>query len=204
MKIKDVCKLTGLTDRAIRHYIDMGLLEPECHENYAGRKSFEFSEEDIIILKKIVIYRRAGISIPDIQDIFKGNLELSDALAKTADSLSHEYDNINVSMFINDDLAQGGYTNDNIDIDKYWDENYKPDPLKELTEKARRNLKFSIIVSAILFVALIGNTLFDCMNGKLQDTSDIIFRTLFVLIASILLFVFIRYCYKTLKSFDNK
>ena len=39
MKIKDVITETGLTDRAIRLYIENSLVSPSCSENYAGRNA---------------------------------------------------------------------------------------------------------------------------------------------------------------------
>ena len=45
MKIKTVCERTGLSDRAIRLYIENGLLAPDKTENYTGRRSFDFSED---------------------------------------------------------------------------------------------------------------------------------------------------------------
>ena len=39
MKIKQVCEQTGLTDRAIRYYIDEGLAAPAYTENYMGRRA---------------------------------------------------------------------------------------------------------------------------------------------------------------------
>ena len=44
MKIKEVIEKTDLTDRAIRLYIENGLVSPLCSENYAGRKNIDFSE----------------------------------------------------------------------------------------------------------------------------------------------------------------
>lgn len=38
MKIKEVCEKTGLTDRAIRYYIENGLVFPDKNENYAGHR----------------------------------------------------------------------------------------------------------------------------------------------------------------------
>ena len=47
MKIKQVIKETGLTDRAIRLYIEKDLVKPEYDENYNGRKSINFSENEV-------------------------------------------------------------------------------------------------------------------------------------------------------------
>ncbi len=67
MKIKTVIEITGLTDRAIRLYIDNGLIAPEITENHAGRKNIEFSESDVALLKKIALLRKAGFAIADIR-----------------------------------------------------------------------------------------------------------------------------------------
>ena len=42
MKIKEVIEKTGLTDRAVRLYIDEGLTSPSIEESYNGRKSIDF------------------------------------------------------------------------------------------------------------------------------------------------------------------
>lgn len=69
MKIKEVIEKTGLTDRAIRLYIDEGLAAPSIAENYSGRKSIEFSESDVERLKNIALLRKAGFSIAEIKSI---------------------------------------------------------------------------------------------------------------------------------------
>ncbi len=69
MKIKDVIEKTGLTDRAIRLYIDEGLILPNIEESYSGRKSIDFSAEDVNRLNNIALLRKAGFSIPEIKSI---------------------------------------------------------------------------------------------------------------------------------------
>lgn len=72
MKIKQVMAKTGLTDRAIRLYIENELVKPECDENYNGRKSIEFSETDVENLKNIALLRKADFSIQEIKDLQMG------------------------------------------------------------------------------------------------------------------------------------
>ena len=72
MKIKQVMAKTGLTDRAIRLYIENDLVKPECDENYNGRKSIEFSETDVENLKNIAVLRKADFSIQEIKDLQMG------------------------------------------------------------------------------------------------------------------------------------
>ena len=72
MKIKQVMVETGLTDRAIRLYIENELVKPECDENYNGRKSIEFSETDVENLKNIALLRKADFSIQEIKALQMG------------------------------------------------------------------------------------------------------------------------------------
>ncbi len=69
MKIKAVSELTGLTTRTIRVYIDEQLIAPKFTENYLGRRSFEFSQEDIASLQNIATLRKYGFSIDEIRSI---------------------------------------------------------------------------------------------------------------------------------------
>ena len=66
MRIKEVCERTGLTDRAIRLYMENGLVSPKQETNYMGRRSYIFSEDDVRILETVATLRRADFSIADI------------------------------------------------------------------------------------------------------------------------------------------
>ena len=57
MKIKQVCELTGLTDRAIRYYIEEGLVSPAYTENYMGRRAYDFTDEDVAALNHVATLR---------------------------------------------------------------------------------------------------------------------------------------------------
>ncbi len=73
MKMKDVLEQTGLTDRAVRLYMENGLISPSCNESYAGRKNIEFSEEDVEALKNVATLRKAGFSINEIKLLKQGS-----------------------------------------------------------------------------------------------------------------------------------
>ena len=75
MKMKDVIVQTGLTDRAVRLYIAQELVRPSGTENYNGRRSFDFSEADVVRLQQIALLRRADFSLSQIRRM------LSDASA---------------------------------------------------------------------------------------------------------------------------
>ncbi len=71
MKIKDVKQQTGLTDRAIRHYIECGLLTPHTDDSHTRRHNFTFTREDVERLLLIKTLREADFSLDDIALLLK-------------------------------------------------------------------------------------------------------------------------------------
>lgn len=65
MRINEACKRTGLSERAIRFYVEKGLLTPKS-QVINGRTTTEYSEMDIEILRDIATLRNAEFSIADI------------------------------------------------------------------------------------------------------------------------------------------
>lgn len=67
MRMKEICSRTGLTDRAVRLYIENGLLSPRRESGYSGRESIIFDEENLLMLRHVAVLRRAGFAIADIK-----------------------------------------------------------------------------------------------------------------------------------------
>jgi len=71
--INEVCKLTGLTKKAVEYYEKQGLLSPEIMEN--GYRKYEI--EEIAVLKEISLLRKMGIGIADIKTILTSDDKLA-------------------------------------------------------------------------------------------------------------------------------
>ncbi len=71
MKIKTVCERTGLTDRAVRHYIEETLISPAYTENYLGRRTFDFTEADVARLSEIATLRKFDFSVEEIRHMLR-------------------------------------------------------------------------------------------------------------------------------------
>ncbi|MBQ4342360.1 MAG: MerR family transcriptional regulator [Erysipelotrichaceae bacterium] len=66
MRIHEVAKQIGLTKKAIHFYVSEGLVHPlKLENNY-----YEFTSEDINRLHQILFFRKAGISIQTIKEIY--------------------------------------------------------------------------------------------------------------------------------------
>lgn len=65
MKINEVCRLTGLTKKAIYYYEQKGIVRPKIMEN--GYR--EFCKVDVERLEKVAVLRSLGLSVMDIKDV---------------------------------------------------------------------------------------------------------------------------------------
>lgn len=93
MKIKTVCENTGLTDRAVRFYIEKGLLQPESTE-IGGRTYYEYGEADVALLQVVMTLRKAGFSIEEILRMQKRPEEIGEVLEKHNRELQESAENI--------------------------------------------------------------------------------------------------------------
>ena len=94
MKIKAVCEATGLTDRAVRYYIEEGLIEPDFTENYLGRRNYEFDEEDVRALKRVAKLRSYDFSVAEIGCMIRSpekiGLVCDDLIARKREKLEED------------------------------------------------------------------------------------------------------------------
>ena len=66
MKMKEVCAATGLTERAVRFYVQEGLAAPDAQRR-GGRTWLDFSPADVERLKAIATLRRAGFTVEELR-----------------------------------------------------------------------------------------------------------------------------------------
>jgi DNA-binding transcriptional MerR regulator len=111
MKINEIETLLGFSRANIRFYEKEGLLNPT--RNGDGYR--EYTEEDIVILKKIIIFRKLGLSLPDIKDILTENLDLSIAMEKNIQSLTEQIESLNGAFEIINALKMNATTNETFD-----------------------------------------------------------------------------------------
>ena len=94
MKIKEVCGATGLTERAIRFYVQEGLVSPRSQRR-GGRTWLDFSETDLQRLRSVAILRKAGFTLEEIrsmgQDFQKNAPEAAFALRRRLQSAIDAY-----------------------------------------------------------------------------------------------------------------
>lgn len=131
MKINDVEQLLGISKANIRFYEKQNLLSPARSEN--GYR--EYSDEDILRLKEIMILRKLGISIYDIARIQSSDLSLQTAIESNIVQLENQIKSLNGALKISKQIAADPASD--FSIEHYWNEIHN--------EEQNGNTFFSII-----------------------------------------------------------
>ena len=168
MKINELEKMLNISRANIRFYEKEGLLNPVRKDN--GYR--EYDENEIAILKKIIVFRKLGISIPNIKDIFNGKLTLSEAVNNSMSSINNELTELAVSAKLCKDLKAQGVENSTFDEDFYWNEINKMETSGEefynfvgidinAVEKRKSDTKYKVVLYltsafSFLFTLVVG------------------------------------------------
>lgn len=91
MKIGDVARETGLTEKAIRIYVEQGLVKPTVTQS-THRNSYDFSRENVHELERISIFRKAGFSLFEISVIQQEPHRLPELLECKRQSMEADLD----------------------------------------------------------------------------------------------------------------
>lgn len=116
MRIQEVETQVGITKKNIRFYEQEGLIFPQRNRENSYR---EYSEEDVLRLKKIRLFRRLGVPIEDLRKLLTGTLTVSDTMARHTISLDREIKNLELCVMLCQELVQSGMSISELDPDTY-------------------------------------------------------------------------------------
>ena len=75
--IQDIARIAGTTSRTLRHYGQLGLLEP----SRVGRNGYRYYDEGSLVrLQRILLLRDLGVGLPAIAEVLAGQQEPAAAL----------------------------------------------------------------------------------------------------------------------------
>ena len=117
MNVQDVEKELNITRANIRFYEREGLLSPTRKEN--GYR--DYTDEDIAQLKRIIIFRKLGITVADINKIFNGELSLQTSINNNIDSLYKQISELNGAIDVCKTIKQEDVNLKSFPQDYYWD-----------------------------------------------------------------------------------
>ena len=97
MRIKEVEELVGITKKNIRFYEKEGLLTPVRESENSYR---DYSEADILQLKRIKLLRRLDMPLSDIRELFDKRTALAEAIRKHSLALQEKKNSIEKALLI--------------------------------------------------------------------------------------------------------
>ena len=112
MKIKEVEEKLGIPRATVRFYEKQSLITPERKEN----EYREYSEEDVIRLQKILILRKLGFSVSEIEDLFDDNTDLESLLSAQLENLEQQKKEINGAIEICRQMKESSVSMDSMDV----------------------------------------------------------------------------------------
>ena len=166
MKMKELSALTGITDRTIRYYIDDGLFIPEKYtENYEGRRSYEFTENDVKHLKQIALLRKYGFSIGEIKALESAGTHTTSMIQHKASEIKQRTEEQLDAIYKLESIAKMqpnsideickmlDYSNLDIVLPPTIDEKSAYEPL--FNKMKKRNMFFKTFIVAIIILVII-------------------------------------------------
>lgn len=121
MTIKELEAELGIPRASIRFYEKQKLISPKRGEN-AYR---DYSNEDVATLKKIIIFRKLGLTISEIKDLIDGNADLPDSINQNIIALKKQIEELNGSLEICRQIQKKKEVMASFDEQFYWNEIYK-------------------------------------------------------------------------------
>ena len=89
--IQDIARLAGTTSRTLRHYGDVGLLEP----SRIGDNGYRYYDELALVrLQRILMLRELGLGLSAIKEVLEGQRDNARALLTHLDWLRLEKDRL--------------------------------------------------------------------------------------------------------------
>lgn len=115
MRISEVAEKTGLSISNIRFYEKKGLIGPDRDKDSKYRN---YTEEDLALIKQILLFRKMDFSIETISNILNNKLTIEDAIQNQITELEEKRDSIQSSIDLCQKIAGDGQYS-SLDTDYY-------------------------------------------------------------------------------------
>ncbi|HCT90825.1 MAG TPA: hypothetical protein DF613_05525 [Lachnospiraceae bacterium] len=118
MTIKELETELGIPRATIRFYERQELIHPKRMENSYR----DYSAEDAAVLKKIIIFRKLGLSMSEIEDLFDGTTDLPDSIQRNIAELKKQIEELNGALEVCKEIEKKKEVMSTFDEQFYWDE----------------------------------------------------------------------------------
>ena len=137
MTIKQLEQQLEIPRATIRFYEKENLICPQRKGNLYR----EYSDKDVVILKKIIILRKIGLSVSDIKKLLDGKCSLQSLLEKNIFELKHQIKELEGAISITKIMQNKNEDIFSLDEDMYW---------TEIHELEKSGLKFKEILNDVI------------------------------------------------------
>lgn len=163
MTIKEVERILEIPRATVRYYEKENLIKPQRGDN--GYR--DYSDEDVELLKKIIVFRKIGKSVENIEDLFDGERKLTEALDDTMIQLQMQMSELQGAMRLCQKMREDGAEISSLDTRVYWnlvdEEEKKGNAFMDITKDIVREEK-KIIAKYLGWTDRDGN-LYDISGG---------------------------------------
>ena len=116
MKIKELENLLSISRSNIRFYEKQGLFSPERK----GNNYREYTEQDIEVLKKIIVFRKMGFTVEEIKLIQNNELPFAEAITNVQHRIEDEIEQLNGSLKLIRQVSKESSSFAEVDVKKHW------------------------------------------------------------------------------------
>lgn len=116
MTIKEVEQILKISRATVRFYEKEGLINPSREGN--GYR--DYSDQDVDKLRKIVILRKIGISVEDINDIFDGAKSINEVLDANIIKLKMQMSELKGAINLSKKMKEDDADISSLDTERYW------------------------------------------------------------------------------------
>ena len=183
MTIKEVEEQLGLSRATIRFYEKEQLLVPQR----GGNAYREYSEDDITVLKKIIILRKLGFSVARIKDFLEEKVSLQELLEKNIQELQEQMNELNGAIKICKKMQSRQEDFDSFNENFYWEE------IKEQEQDGNKFLEiFNDTIKVEKNIVLKFFNIVDDQGNLIKNTKEILFNV----VSGFLLYAVVWYVLK--------
>ncbi len=116
MTIKEVEQYLEVPRATVRFYEKEGLISPERGSN--GYR--DYTEADVEKLRKIIVFRKLGMTLTDIEDVLDGAKPLSQAVEENILNLEKQIEELKGALFVCHKLQDEKEEMETFEVEKYW------------------------------------------------------------------------------------
>ena len=102
--MKEVMRMTGITENALRYYKSKEVLAPTVQEN-SGRRQWLYDDSAVERLKKLVLLKFIRVPINEAGKALDDESTFREFVMSTLEELRKERDRIDVKIFVAETLA---------------------------------------------------------------------------------------------------